>query len=562
METKANYVIVGIFTLVALFAAFAFVYWTATVGSRGETVPLLVRIPGSASGLSPASLVMFNGVKVGNVERVRIDINDPSIVIAETVVDRLTPITNSTKADIGIAGLSGQANIELRGAKVKEGEIKLLEEAEEHNTIAQITASPSAVTNLLETAQDIFTRADKVLTNLEGVITDVRAPLTQTIKNAETFSQALADNSDGVDDFLASVTKLSTQLAGASDKLESTLDAAEGLIRAVDKDDVRKIVENVEKVTEDLRDTGKQIDGIVARVDGAVKSISEFADGARDTLASVDRIVASVDPQAVKKTIGNIESASAGADKVIGDVSRVTTTLAERADDIDRIIGNVETASEGADRIIGDVSRVTTKAAERADDIDRFIADASQLAERLNKASGKVDEILASVDPRAIDQTIGNIEKASKGANKVVEDVSRVTSKFAEHADDVDTFMADATQLADRLNQASVRVDGILAKVDSLLGDENTKGLVTEASETLKSFKQVADTLNSRLGTIMDGISQFSNQGLRDVEALVRDSRRSINRIEEAVSDFERNPQRILTGGDGTVRQYDGRVRR
>jgi phospholipid/cholesterol/gamma-HCH transport system substrate-binding protein len=143
-----------------------------------------------------------------------------------------------------------------------------------------------------------------------------------------------------------------------------------------------------------------------------------------------------------------------------------------------------------------------------------------------------------------------------------VEDVSKVTSKLADHADDVDTFMADATSLADRLNQASVRVDGILAKVDSLLGDENTKGLVTEASETLKSFKQVADTLNSRLGTIMDGISQFSNQGLRDVEALVRDSRRSINRIEEAVSDFERNPQRILTGGDGTVRQYDGRVRR
>jgi phospholipid/cholesterol/gamma-HCH transport system substrate-binding protein len=85
---------------------------------------------------------------------------------------------------------------------------------------------------------------------------------------------------------------------------------------------------------------------------------------------------------------------------------------------------------------------------------------------------------------------------------------------------------------------------------------------VTEASETLKSFKQVADTLNSRLGAIMDGLSRFSNQGLRDVDALVRDARRSIDRIEEAVTDFGRNPQRILTGGEGTVRKYDGRMRR
>ena len=96
----------------------------------------------------------------------------------------------------------------------------------------------------------------------------------------------------------------------------------------------------------------------------------------------------------------------------------------------------------------------------------------------------------------------------------------------------------------------------------TLLGSDETKGLVKEASETLKSFKQVADTLNSRLGEITDGLARFSNQGLRDVDALARDGRRSINRIEEAVTDLSRNPQRIISGGEGTVREYDGRARR
>ena len=116
METRANYVIVGIFTLVAIVAAFAFVYWTAAIGDRGETAMLRVRIPGSASGLGRGSAVLFNGVKVGDVRRVYIDVNNPTVAIADTEIDRLTPITKSTQADIGIAGLTGQANIELKGA--------------------------------------------------------------------------------------------------------------------------------------------------------------------------------------------------------------------------------------------------------------------------------------------------------------------------------------------------------------------------------------------------------------------------------------------------------------
>ena len=91
-----------------------------------------------------------------------------------------------------------------------------------------------------------------MLANLEGFVTDVRGPLTETIKNAEKFSEALGNNADGVDEFLASVTKLSQQLAGASDKLDSTLDAAEGLIKSVDKEKVAQIVDNVETLTGNL----------------------------------------------------------------------------------------------------------------------------------------------------------------------------------------------------------------------------------------------------------------------------------------------------------------------
>ncbi|MER8920291.1 MlaD family protein [Mesorhizobium sp. M0802] len=457
METRANYVIVGIFTLAAILAAFGFVYWTAQIGDRGETAELRVRIQGSASGLGPGSLVLFNGVKVGVVKRVYFDRNDPNAAIATTEIDQTTPLTKSTQADIGIASLAGQVNIELKGADPKEP--NLLDEAAKEGRTAEIIANPSAVTNLLQTAQNIFTRADKVLSDLEGFTRDVRGPLTQTVKNAQTFSDALARNADGIDKFLTAVSALSDELKGVSGKLDGTLKAAEGLLNAVDKDKIKSIVANVDAVTANLKETSGQLDGVIKNVDTAVGSVNDFATRTQGTLA-------------------------------------------------------------------------------------------------------KVDNVLDGIDPAQVRVALANIQKASENANKAAADIAKVTDKFADRADDIDETIKDAKQLASRLNDASVRVDGILKRVDTLLGSGQADGVMADARDTLKSFKQVADTLNARLGTITDNIARFSGQGLSNVEALVQDSRRSISRIEEAVTDLSRNPQRILSGGDGEVRQFDGRARR
>jgi ABC-type transporter Mla subunit MlaD len=227
METRANYVIVGIFTLVAVLAAFAFVYWTAGVGDRSETAELRIRIPGSASGLTRGSAVLFNGVRVGDLRRVYIDVNDPDVAIAEARVDRRTPITASTQVDVGLAGLTGQANIEMRGARP--GERSLLDIAQEEGRIAEITARPSAVADLLESAQSIFRRADTILGEFEDFVDEVRGPLTESARNAQAFTDALGRNAEGIDTFLASVSDLSETFTQVSGQLEATLQAGEEL---------------------------------------------------------------------------------------------------------------------------------------------------------------------------------------------------------------------------------------------------------------------------------------------------------------------------------------------
>lgn len=573
METKANYVTVGIFTIVLLLAAFGFVYWTAGIGESGDTVMLRVRIPGSASGLGRGSFVLFNGVRVGDVRRVYIDVENPSQAIADTEIDRNTPVTASTRALIGLAGLTGQANVELSGANPSEP--RLIEQAEAEGRIPEITAEPSAVTNLLQTAQDIFGRADRVLGELEGFASDARGPLTTTVQNVERFSTALARNADGIDKFLASVSTLSDELAGVSGKLDGTLRAAENLLTAVDRDKVADIVGNLETFTRGLRESSGQFQEIVAGVDTAVKTIQTFAQRSNDTLNKVDGIVEGVDPDTIRSTLANVQHATEQARLAVADVTKLTSTIGGRADDVDQMITDarelaqrLNAASVRVDGVLAKVdsllgSEDAQKVLGEANSTLRsFRETAETVNTRLTLTLAKVDGILQGVDGAKVRTALDNIEQASGDARTAAADVAKVTSKFGDRAEDIDQIITDAGQLAQRLNAASVRVDGVLAKVDSLLGSDETQGVVADARATLKSFRQVADTLNARLGTITAGLARFSGAGLRDVEALVRDGRRAITRIEEAITDLERNPQRILTGGEGTVRQYDGRARR
>ncbi|MRG57109.1 phospholipid/cholesterol/gamma-HCH transport system substrate-binding protein [Phyllobacterium sp. YR620] len=330
METKANYVLVGVFTLVICALAFAFVYWIARYGDRSETATLEIRILGSVTGLSEGSQVLFNGIKVGTVKKLSIDDNNPDAVIAQTEVNATTPITRSTQATLGFAGLTGQAFIELKGGKLNEP--NLLEEAAKDEQIARMDADPSVVNNLLQKAQTILERVDGAVSSIESFITEVKGPLVDTVNNTKKFTDALAKNSEVID-------------------------------------------------------------------------------------------------------------------------------------------------------------------------------------------------------------------------------------KFSQSAEDVQAVVKEAREMMAKLNTASTRVDGVLAKLDTQLSDQDGS-VVREARETMKSYRAVADNLNARLGPITDNINRFSGQGLRDVQSLVNESRQSVQRIERAITDLEKNPQRVIFGGSGSVPEYDGRTRR
>lgn len=456
METRANYAIVGLFTLAVMLSAFGFVYWMAQYGGASEAVRLVVRIPGSANGLSIGSPVRFNGIAIGTVRGLAIDRESPNFVIAQTDVSADAPIYTDTRAALEIQGLTGSAFIELQGGTPSNENILL--RAIRDETIAEIQADPSGVTNLLATADEILQRANRVVGEIEGFIQDARTPLTETLKNTETFTAALRDNADGIDDFLKSVGNLSEVVKSLSGRIESALGSAENLINAIDPE-------------------------------------------------KIDRILANVDT--------------------------VTAEVAAASGNITRTLESFRTAAESLET----------------------------LAATAGASLEKVDTMIAGIDPAKAGQAVDDIAIASADARKALAEARRVAETFGARKQDFDLIITDVKEMTGRFNAASVRVDGVLAKLDGFLGEGDASNLIADAEATLKSFRDVADSLNARIGPIADNLQRFSGSGLNDVEALVNDARRSIQRIERSISTIEQNPQRLIFGGD-TVKQYDGRTRR
>ena len=456
METKANYTIVGIFTVLVIAAAFGFVYWMAEYGRSGPMAELVVRIPGSANGLSVGSPVRFNGIQVGSVKSLSIDADDPQYSLAFTEVRVDAPIYPSTKAILEIQGLTGAAYIEMSGGKV--GEENILQKSIDSGKRAVIVADQSSVTNLLATADKILDRANDAVGQVQGFVQDARGPLTKTLQNAETFSDALAKNSGNIDSFLQSVGQLSETVRNVSGKVDSTLAAVEALVKAVDAKKIDTILANAEKVSKDVADASGGLKGAIDKFDQTATTFNDVGKKAQTALDRVDTLIAQIDPQKLKGTVDDIS-------------------------------------------------------------------------------------------------------QATKDARVAVASIRDVANTVSSHQKDINQTIQDVSQMANKLNSASTRVDGILIKLDALLGTDNSQSLFAEARDTLESFKKVADNLNARIGPIADNLQKFSSGGLRDVQSLVNDTRNTVQNLNDAISNFDKNPQRLIFGGD-TVKQYDGRTRR
>src|SRR5256886_6284604 len=126
MEARANYVLIGAFTLAVIAAAFGFVLWFQSLHTTKARSPIRIVFEGPASGLRNGGSVNFNGIRIGEVISVKLD--NPRRVVALAMVENNAPIRKDTLVGLEFQGLTGVAPISLKGGEEAARPVPLVEE--------------------------------------------------------------------------------------------------------------------------------------------------------------------------------------------------------------------------------------------------------------------------------------------------------------------------------------------------------------------------------------------------------------------------------------------------
>jgi len=208
MERKANFVLIGLFTLAVIAGAFGFVFWIHQSVGKKQSVAYRVIFDGSVSGLRVGSSVLFNGIRVGEVNQLYLTPDKPTQVTAMLQVNKATPIRSDTHVGLEFTGLTGIASVSLKGVSAT---TTLLER--EEGEPPTLKADPGA-------GQDVMQAAREVLNKAEAVITTNQEALHKAIDNLAAFTETLARNSPGIDEIVANTKHATASAAELADNLD------------------------------------------------------------------------------------------------------------------------------------------------------------------------------------------------------------------------------------------------------------------------------------------------------------------------------------------------------
>ena len=225
METRANHILIGLFTLITAALLVGFALWAAKFTSESNWNEYDVVFSEAVTGLGIGGTVQFNGITVGEVRKLVIDPSDPNKVLVRVRIKSSTPIKVDTEARLAFVGLTGITQIQLKSLNAKSADLV----PTEGNPTPRITAKESAFSKLFSSTDDITTTATNVMLRLNQAFSDENIDsLGKTLANLEKIPGTVADERQDIGLIIRD-----TRAAIA--KLDSTLSSTDSIARKLDE---------------------------------------------------------------------------------------------------------------------------------------------------------------------------------------------------------------------------------------------------------------------------------------------------------------------------------------
>jgi len=242
METRANHILIGIFTLTVMTLLVGFALWAAKFASDSSWTEYDVVFSEAVTGLGIGGTVQYNGITVGEVRKLKIDPEDPNKVLVRVRIDATTPIKVDTEAKLAFVGLTGITQIQLRSFNAKSADLKPTEDM----PVPRIMAKESALSKLFNSTDDITTTATNVMFRLNKAFSDENiARISKTLDNLEKISSSVAAERQDIGAIIR-------ETRAAIAKLDSTLASTDSIAKKLDAGVVNQLPDLISKLDKTL----------------------------------------------------------------------------------------------------------------------------------------------------------------------------------------------------------------------------------------------------------------------------------------------------------------------
>jgi phospholipid/cholesterol/gamma-HCH transport system substrate-binding protein len=251
METRSNYVLVGSVTLALLVGLLIFIVWLAGLSSQA-TKCFDIYFSQGVGGLNKGSSVNFQGVPVGQIEKISLLPDRPEFVWVRIQVDAETPVLQGTTAQIKGVGFTGVSEIALEGAM--KGARPLSQAGPQGCPV--IPASTGGLGALLNSAPELIDRIQRLTERLTELLSDRNQnSISNILDNVERTTDVLAKRAPDLADAIGDARIAARQAGVAAERWGEVANSTNRLIEQQGEpaaEDLRKSIASVQKAADNL----------------------------------------------------------------------------------------------------------------------------------------------------------------------------------------------------------------------------------------------------------------------------------------------------------------------
>jgi phospholipid/cholesterol/gamma-HCH transport system substrate-binding protein len=572
LETKANYLLIGLFALAGMLGILGFFLWLARVELDQQFSYYDVRFT-SVAGLSAASDVRFSGLPVGQVVDVRLSPERDGTILVRLEVDAETPVRADSVATIESQGVTGVSFVSI-GPGTSDSALLSPEDGE----VPVIEAGRSTLQSLTEDAPELVSETLRVVREIGDLFSgENEGRLERIIANVETATEEFVAALEGISGITTTVTQFTEQI----NRFNTTLDT---------------LTQDLSVVLTSANETLQSIDLLADQATAVVASGTDTLNIAQGAIAEGQRYIAE-DLTAVTTSVQEtLVALRSELSTMRSDASALMATLGTTGETATLRLQEAEATLARIDTLLGSLDSTSAAVGAAATRIDGLIVEqGTPLLSETRAAVAAATEAIATINATAetdLPAVMADVRAAAETARSVITTVGAdltaattglpevVTQAGATLSQVNDTF-ANANETLTAINAALetgqrtlVAAESAFAGADTLINEE-MEGLVGDLRATVTALTEAVGTVSEDIPLISadvraasqaaaetfsgiqglvegsaPGIQAFTTTALPLYTRLATETRTLIGNLDRLTQTISRNPTQFLLNSD------------